>query len=142
MENIDTLKNIDTLQTANVNQIVEQTTKESNPWMWIAIIGMFIIVILLFVLLKKPKNKNRQIKEGILSEGDIDFGNIMNSAFHAEALYKNLIKVCHPDRFAPDKAKMEIATDISLQIGKNKYDVKALKELAEEAKCKLNIEIK
>lgn len=76
-----------------------------------------------------------------MEEGKIDYNNIIASSFGAEALYKELIKKCHPDRFAPDKERVAIANDISTRIGKNQHDLKKLNELKEEAVNKLNIKL-
>lgn len=136
----DSLHITDTMQVGCVNQVMESAT--TNIWMWVAIIEMAIIAILLLKLWGKSSDKKAELKKKVMSEGDIDFGNIINSSFNSEALYKKLMRVCHPDRFAPDDEKVAIATDISLRLGKNKHDINNLKALAEEAKNKLNIDIR
>ena len=136
----DSLHLTDTIQTECVNQVMDSAT--TNIWMWVAILEIVIIVILLLKLCSKSFDKKAELKKKVMSEGDIDFGNIINSSFNSEALYKKLMRVCHPDRFAPDDEKVAIATDISLRLGKNKHDINVLKALAEEAKNKLNIDIK
>lgn len=130
----------DTMQAECLNQVIESAT--TNIWMWVAMVEMVIIVILLLKLYSKSSDKKAELKKKVMSEGDIDFNNIINSSFNSEALYKKLMRVCHPDRFAPDDEKVAIATDISLRLGKNKHDINVLKALAEEAKNKLNIDIK
>lgn len=136
----DSLHITDTMQVGCVNQVMESAA--TNIWMWVAIIEMAIIAILLLKLWGKSSDKKAELKKKVMSEGDIDFGNIINSSFNSEALYKKLMRVCHPDRFAPDDEKVAIATDISLRLGKNKHDINNLKALAEEAKNKLNIDIR
>ena len=76
-----------------------------------------------------------------MAEGNVDFQNTVNSMFNAEPLYKELIVKCHPDRFAPDEAKMAIANELSMQITKNKQNIKCLEALRQEAINKLNINI-
>ena len=87
----------------------------------------------------KSNDKKSLIKKQVLSEGDIDFGNIINSSFNAAQLYRELIIKCHPDNFEPDKEKVAIANDISLRLGKYKNDVKILNEIKNEAINKLSV---
>lgn len=135
---------MDTLQQklADTSAIVaEQTTQSGiNVWMIIAIIELVIIIVLLLSYAKRNNNRT-ELKRKVMAEGDIDLGNTMNSMFNAEPLYKELIKKCHPDRFAPDEEKMEIANELSTRITKNKHDKKCLEALCQEAISKLNINI-
>ena len=120
-----------------------QASQHSNSliwWMMIAIVELVIIVVLLFSK-GKADDKKRSIKRQVREEGDINFGNVIASSFGAEALYKELIRKCHPDRFAPDEKKVAIANDISERLGKYKHDLKKLNELKEEAVNKLNIKL-
>lgn len=111
-----------------------------NWWMIIAIIELVIIVVL---LLSKGKtdDKKRSIKRQVREEGDINFGNVIASSFGAKALYDELIRKCHPDRFAPDEEKVAVANDITGRLGKYKNDLEKLKELKEEAIEKLGISL-
>lgn len=127
-----------------VADVVAQTQScggSINWWMVISIIEFAVIVIWLLGRTTKHYDKRSRIKQQVKNEGDIDFGNIVNSAFGAEALYKELIRKCHPDRFAPDAAQMAIADDITERLGKNKNDIKKLNELKVEAINKLNINL-
>jgi len=117
-----------------------QHSNSLNWWMIIAIVELVIIAALLFSK-GKVDDRKRSIKRQVREEGDINFGNIIASSFGADALYKELIRKCHPDRFAPDEKKVAIANDISEQLGKYKHDLKKLNELKEEAITKLNISI-
>ena len=131
----------DTLQM--VSDSLMQTSHQGNSltwWMMIAIVELVIIVVLLFSK-GKADDKKRSIKRQVREEGDINFGNVIASSFGAESLYKELIRKCHPDRFAPDEKKVAIANDISERLGKYKHDLKKLNELKEEAITKLNISI-
>ena len=133
--------NNDTIQMAADSLM--QTSQQDNSlnwWMVIAIIELIIIIALLFSK-NKADSKKRSIKKQVMEEGKIDYSNIIASSFGAEALYKELIKKCHPDRFAPDKERVAIANDISTRIGKNQHDLKKLNELKEEAVNKLNIKL-
>lgn len=132
----------DSLQfAANVAAQTQSCGGSINWWMVISIIEFAVIVILLLGRTTKHYDKRSRVKQQVKSEGDIDFGNIVNSAFGAEALYKELIRKCHPDRFAPDAEKMAIANDITERLGKNKNDIKKLNELKVEAIDKLNINL-
>jgi hypothetical protein len=109
-----------------------------NIWMIIAFIELAIIA---FMVLSRftSNNKKSEIKKKVLEEGEVDFGNIVNSSFNAERLYKLLIVKCHPDRFAPDEEKMSIADDLSARLSKNKHDMNKLNEIKNEAIEKLNV---
>lgn len=121
--------------------LTEQATQNGiNVWMIVALAELVIIIGLL-ISRKKSDDKRAELKRKILAEGDIDIGNTMNSMFNAEPLYKELIRKCHPDRFAPDEAKMAAASELSMRITKNKHDRKALEALRQEAINKLNINI-
>ena len=88
---------------------------------------------------EKTDSKKIEIRKKVLNEGDIDFGNTIKSSFHAETLYKELMRKCHPDLFAPDEIKMRVANEITMRISKNKNDLKELEKIKEEAINKLNI---
>lgn len=135
---------MDTLQ-----QIVADTTAIAaeqgassgiNVWMVVVFVELFIIIGLL-ISRHKSEDKRAELKRKVLAEGDLDMGNTMNSMFNAEPLYKELIRKCHPDRFAPDERKMTIASELSMRITKNKHDRKILEALRQEAVNKLNINI-
>lgn len=118
-----------------------QASHAFNWWMIVAIVELLLIIMLLISKSKSDDKKSR-IKKQVKMEGDIDFGNIIDSSFNAAKLYKDLITQCHPDRFEPDKEKVAIANDISLRLGKYKNDVKMLNEIKQEAIEKLSINIK
>ena len=65
----------------------------------------------------------RMAKKKVLGE-QIDFDNIVSSAFHAKGLYDELKAVCHPDRFQ-DAATIAKATELFQAITENKgnYDL-------------------
>ena len=64
-----------------------------------------------------------------------------NSAFNAEPLYKELTRICHPDRFAPDEEKMRIADELFQRITKNRNNIKELQNLRDEMNQKLKIKL-
>lgn len=110
-----------------------------NIWMIIAIIEALVIIMLL--LRKKDDSNYQNIKKKVLAEGDVDFSDILNSSFNANSLYKELLAACHPDKYATDQVKHEIACDISSRLSLNKHSVKALQRIREEAIQKLGINI-
>ena len=121
--------------------VTEQATQNGiNVWLTIAL-AEFVVIIVLLIGSNHGDNRKSDLKRKVLTEGDVDFGNTVNSMFNAEPLYKELIVKCHPDRFAPDEAKMAIANELSMQITKNKQNIKRLETLRQEAKNKLNINI-
>ena len=135
---------MDTLQQtiADTTAIAAEQAAQNGINVWL-IIALAELVVILALLLGRKQGDNRksELKRKVMSEGNIDLGNIMNSMYNAEPLYKELIVKCHPDRFAPDEAKMAIATELSMQITKNKQNRKGLEALCQEAKNKLNINI-
>lgn len=132
----------DTISTAA--QTITAATHSSDVWMWIAA-AEFVILLILCLLLwqakRKPTEKD-ELKAKVLNEGDIDFGNIINSSFKAKALYDELKGVCHPDKFAKDETLNAKATEIFALLVKNKYDYAALYELKERAEKELNVKFK
>lgn len=123
--------------------VVEETGENAsiNWWMLVAAIEFALILILLFIPKKSRRidyGEKEKIKKESLSES-VDFMNIVNSSFNASVLYDDLKKKCHPDRFVGNKEKMETATYLSLEIAKNKNNIKRLTELQAEAIEKLGI---
>ena len=135
---------MDTLQQTIADtsaMVAEQATQNViNVWLIIALVE-FVIIIALLIGRKQGDNNKSELKRKVMAEGNVDFGNTVNSMFNAEPLYKELIVKCHPDRFSPDEAKMAIANELSMQITKNKQNIKRLEALRQEAKNKLNINI-
>ena len=135
---------MDTIQQTIVDTtaiVAEQATQYGmNVWMIIAFAELVVIIALL-IGRGHGDNKKSELKRKVMAEGNVDFGNTMNSMFNAEPLYKELIVKCHPDRFAPDEAKMAIANELSMQITKNRQNIRLLEALRQEAKSKLNINI-
>ncbi|MBR1645034.1 MAG: hypothetical protein IJ684_06670 [Bacteroidales bacterium] len=118
----------------------QASPKGVNVWFIIALAELVLIIVLL-ISRNHGDDSRSELKRKVKNEGDINFGNKMNSMFNADPLYHNLIRACHPDRFAPDETRMALASDISTRITENKHDIEVLKALREEAKSKLNINI-
>ena len=64
------------------------------------------------------------------------FSNI-NKRGEVEALFKELSKLSHPDKFEKDPEKKEIAKDLFAQILNNKNNFNQLMELKKEIEVKL-----
>lgn len=135
---------MDTLQQTvsdTTAMVAEQAIQSGiNLWMIIAL-AEFVIIVALLIVRNSRDDKKSELKRKVMAEGNVDFQNTVNSMFNAEPLYKELIVKCHPDRFAPDEAKMAIANELSMQITKNKQNIKCLEALRQEAINKLNINI-
>lgn len=129
-----TLLQVDSLATKVLPAV--ETDTHSNIWMWIAIAEAIVIILLILVMTYKKSTFHTR-KSEILAEQP-DFGNLFNSAFNAEPLYKELSRMCHPDRFAPDANKMAIADELFQQVSKNRNNIKVLQALKEEITQKLS----
>lgn len=86
------------------------------------------------------KKEIRKAKERVLEE-DIDFDNIVSSAFHAKKLYDELKAVCHPDRFH-DSETIAKATELFQLIVQNKGNYDELIKLKERIYKELPINAK
>lgn len=114
-----------------------------NWWLWI-LAGILVLAVILFFPLRKKKYKPviTSVNPDTDTSKEIDFKNIVKSAFHAKALYDELKIKCHPDRFPTDPQKNAIAERLFQEIAKNKNNIKRLNELKEEAIQTLNINFK
>lgn len=106
--------------------------------LWIIIAVLEFLIILYLLLFRNRKGVDSNTRKRILNE-DVDFGNLINSAFHSEELWNSLRKKCHPDRFGGDEKKIKIAGEIQAAINENKNNVKVLHELKIRAEKELDI---
>jgi hypothetical protein len=130
--------------TDSLNAIHDVSAQESriicNGWMCAAIIELLIILFLVWLLAKRSqKQRMPHNKLDKLMNEKVDYQNVINSSFHAAALYDQLIKKCHPDRFPNDESKRKIAEEISAELGKSRHNVKRLDELKQRAIQELGI---
>ena len=136
---------------SNIQNVGEATTQAASPtlfhnlWFWIALAEF--LLLLAFILLQFRKRKHieteaERIKRKVMQEGEIDFGNTLKSAFHAQELYDILKVRCHPDRFPADEEKNRIATEIFQKIVENRNNYKSLLELKARAEQELEIKFK
>ena len=133
------------MDTEKLGEVVSAAEKKMDAvtsidwWMWIAVVEFLLIVFLLFVRKRQKRGEEMaQFKEEAISN-EIDFDNVLDSSFNAALLYDELKKKCHPDRFPNDVRKNRVATELSLEIAKNKNNVKRLRELKREAVEKLGV---
>ncbi len=135
---------MDTIIQDTLQNLVQTTSNQSvetiNYWIWIAIIE-FVIIIFLIIKNKSKIKGSRAQQIADAKSSKIDFGNIINSSFNAQAIYDELKKQYHPDKFT-DPQKNAIATTLFQEITKNKHNQKKLLELKERAENELGIQIK
>jgi hypothetical protein len=67
---------------------------------------------------------NRKPKQSF--DYNIESQNVVESIFKSKKLYKELIKICHPDK-NPDKS--QIANDLSQLLNENRYNYRNLIEI-------------
>lgn len=144
MESTDSLKVI----SDSLNVVAQQAgTPESNRWIWLVIVSVFVILLLIIIVLvhrrtkTKPVDNLDMLKQQAKEQGNVDFSNVINSAFNSKQLYDKLKVKCHPDRFPLNPEKNAIANDIFQRIKKNEYNVEELEKLKDEAIEKLGISI-
>lgn len=131
---------MDTLQTI-VKETGTSPAQSPDIWLLIALLELLIIIALLVRIFhtRRRKSEKEEMKAKILKEGDIDFGNIINSSFKAKDLYDELKKKCHPDLFSTNEELNAKATEIFALLVKNKHDYAALCQLKKRAEQELNI---
>lgn len=86
------------------------------------------------------KKEIRRARKKVLEE-QIDFNNIVSSAFHAKELYDELKTVCHPDRFQ-DVETVSKATELFQLVTQNKGNYDILLQLKERIYSELPISTK
>ena len=121
---------------------LHKITTISPIWFWLSITE-FITIIIVLLSQNRRKFKSSMFKmdkDKVLKE-EIDFDNIINSSFNSKALYDELIRKCHPDRFVQNTEKNKMAMLLSQEITKNKNDIKRLQEIREQAIKQLNINL-
>ena len=125
---------------------IATTTKSENLldsiWFWISIVE-FLVIIFLIIRLKRKNSDltfsdlpNDKIKTA--KSTAIDMDNLMNSINGSRDLYKELSKVCHPDKFV-NTDKQKIAEEIFQEISKDRRNFEKLLAHKERAKKELNI---
>lgn len=117
----------------------------NSGWFLVALFEFFIIILLLiFFNRKKPQLSFSDLSKEKLKaarSGSFDMDGLMESINNSKDLYKELSRVCHPDRFVNTK-KHSIAEEIFQEISKNKRNYLKLSELKDRIKIELNINFK
>lgn len=130
--------------TTSISTLASNPTIFTSFWFWASLIE-FVVIILLLVKLKK-RNPNLAFAELTkdkmknAKDTNINMDNLMNSINGSRDLYKELSRLCHPDRFV-NKPEQKIAEEIFQEISRHKRNHGKLTELKERAKTELNINL-
>lgn len=133
---MDTMVNDTTILLSD--NVTINSGEENSLWMYIAI-ALCLVIIGILLSRNDRKSKRSELKKKILSENSVDFSNVISSSFQAKALYDELKKKCHPDKYKDQKLNSE-ATEIFQLLVKYKYDYNKLQELKDRAIKNLNIQ--
>lgn len=86
----------------------------------------------------KALHKKQELKRKMDIEEEVDFNNIIDSAFMSEKLFDTLKVKCHPDRFTNEE-KNKLAIELFQEINKNRYNLNELEKLKHRAIDELEI---
>lgn len=119
---------------------IEKVPIEIYILLIIAILEFIIILYLIFKKNKKVSGLSDAEKKAfkVSKENEIDMDDLLNNIHKSKALYKELIRKCHPDKFINDP-RQKIADEISQEITKNEKNYKNLNSLKDRAIRELNI---
>jgi hypothetical protein len=125
---------------------IEHTHFYSSIWFWISIFEFLFLIFLLnkqFKIRKQTKLNNLFVNnsDGETKNIDVIIGDIMNDINHSKKLYKELIKVCHPDRYINQETHL-IALSIFQEITENENNYSKLLQLKKRAEQGLNVKFK
>ena len=107
---------------------------------WTVVAFGELVLLLFFIAFNAGRKK--MITRNVLRNDkkiEIDFSNLVTSAFHSDELYDELKKKCHPDRFPNDCQKNIIANDIFQELSRSRNDYGKLIELKNRAVDELGI---
>ena len=135
--------NTDTLSIDSLNNAVQaKAVESSNGHYIIPIVALLLALVMVVSITAYFRSSRYASKRNLKSKTkDVDFDNVIRSAFGAKELYDQLKGVCHPDKFAKDPEKEKIANDIFAQVVNNKHNYDELCKLKERAIKELNIKI-
>lgn len=119
-------------------QIIQSNNLSFSFWFWIAIIELIII---LYLINKTKKIQSFKVNSNESLDYDSIMGGIIDDINLSKPLYKELIKVCHPDRFV-NESKQKNAEIIFQEITENENNYSRLKELKNRAEKELEIKFK
>lgn len=134
------------LEVERLMEAVKYTPYYDNLWFWLAVIEIVIIILLLLKLYRK-KNRDSSLDTITMSKlkkarkSSVNMDELMLSINEAKGLYKELSRVCHPDRFVNSDLQEE-AQEIFQEVSKHKRDYKKLLALKDQARTALNINFK
>ncbi|RZJ73114.1 MAG: hypothetical protein EOO45_10490 [Flavobacterium sp.] len=120
------------------------TPSPNNYWMWIAVAELAVIGYLTYRLLNNRKPALPETEATLFTEAkssNIDMGDLMNNITKSRNLYKQLSAKCHPDRFAMDAGKRQIADEIFQELSRHQRNYSKLLALQERAGRELNIHL-
>lgn len=133
MEENTSLDSLTAMETLSSNQAV--------PIGW----GIMMCVTLLLVgfligrkseqSLKRRSHLSKERKKA--KEHEVDYDNVINSAFEARKFAKTLKTRCHPDLFADDEIKMQIAEALHQEVEEKSRNLKELQAIEQEIFRKL-----
>lgn len=107
---------------------------------YITLLAFVVGFLIAMVIFRKP-TKKKKIKELELARNtDVDMNNVMNSIYQSKDLYKEISKVCHPDRFI-NTDKHSLAEEIYKEVTKCKRDYAKLVALKNKVEQELKIKI-
>ncbi|MFP4846082.1 hypothetical protein [Winogradskyella sp. PE311] len=128
-----------------MTNVSTNTDSALSYWFWIGLLELVIITVLIY----KVYHKNKKLDFADLTDdkfkaaksSKIDMNSLMQSINESKDIYKELSKLCHPDRFI-NSDKHDNALAIFQEISNNKRNYKELANLKERAIIELEIKIK
>lgn len=78
---------------------------------------------------QQGSTSKRSRKVGGREKHEVDYDNVIGSAFDARPLAKKLKVLCHPDRFVGDETRMKLAEELHQQVMENSHNLNELKLL-------------
>jgi hypothetical protein len=121
-----------------INVITDNFHFYKTFWFWVSCVELLIILLISNRLIKINKQNKINIITGDGKLSNTDMDNLINSIHQSKSLYKELNKVCHPDRFI-NSEKLEIAIIIFQEITENEKNYSKLLELRSRAEKELFI---
>ena len=129
-----------------MEDLVYKTKTYADSILFWLVLLQFVVIVFLLLKIRRHNKKSREFSNISKSQfkkaqsSKIDMNNLMNSINAARPLYKQLSRVCHPDRFI-DPEKNLIAQQIFQEISKHKRDYNQLNLLKTRAEKELNINL-
>lgn len=105
-----------------MSEIIHHLFHSTLFWCAIAIVE-FLVIVIIIGLYYDSKRRRSEFDE--YKTAMVDMPNIFDSIYKAEALYKELAKITHPDKFVGDD-RQAIAQELFKEVSENKRNYKAL----------------